>query len=188
METAGETEFLNNRSGTIASSYRKSGLMPSAPETVASHSEAVLYEMTSSGNLILVHNTFSDRATIEMISRRGNTYWCLCPASNLFIEEKLPPVYMLKEAGCDIVIGTDSLASCNNLSILGELIILQEKFPLLSMDELIRWATINGAKALGEIENYGSIEPGKKPGLLLLRDTDLINLKLTQQSSVVRLI
>jgi len=188
METAGEREFLNNHSGAIAISYLKSGLMPPVPETVVSHSDAVLNEMTSSGNLILVHNTFSDRETIEMINKRGNTFWCLCPGSNLFIEDKLPPVYMMKEAGCDIVIGTDSLASGDNLSILGELKILQEKFPLLSLDELIGWATVNGARALGEIENYGSIEPGKKPGLLLLRDTDLINLKLMPQSSISRLI
>lgn len=188
LETDGENEFLKNHSGTIAVSYRKSGLMPPVPETVVSHSEAVLNEITSSGNLILVHNTFSDRETIEIVSKRGNTFWCLCPRSNLFIEDKLPPVYMLKEAGCDIVIGTDSLASGDNLSILGELKILQDKFPLLSLDELIGWATVNGARALGEFENYGSIEPGKKPGLLLLRNTDLINLRLLPESSVARLI
>ena len=188
METEGEREFLINHSGAIAISYRKSGLMPFVPETVTNHSVAILDEITPSGNLILVHNTFSDRETIDLVSKRSNIFWCLCPGSNLFIENKLPPVYMLKEAGCDIVIGTDSLASGDNLSILGELKILQENFPLLSLDELIGWATFNGARALGEIKNYGSIEPGKKPGLLLLRDTDLINLKLLPQSSVVRLI
>lgn len=188
MESDGEKEFLNNHSGTIAASYRKSGLMPPVPETVASHSEAVRDEITSSGNLILVHNTFSDRETVEMVTKRGNTFWCLCPGSNLFIEDILPPVYMLKEAGCDIVIGTDSFASGDNLSILGEIKILQEKFPLLSLDELVGWATLNGARALGETENYGSLRPGKKPGLLLLSNTDLINLRLLPQTSVRRLI
>jgi aminodeoxyfutalosine deaminase len=188
METGGEREFLKTHTGSIADSYRKSGLMPDVPETVTSHAEAVLDEMTSSGNLILVHNTFSDSDTVETVKKRGNTYWCLCPGSNLFIEDKIPPVYMLKEAGCDIVIGTDSLASGNSLSIIGELKILQEKFPLLSLNELISWATFNGARALGETEYYGSIEPGKKPGLLLLHDIDLINLKLQPQSSVKRLI
>lgn len=188
METDGEREFLNNHSGAIAKSYLKSGVMPAVPETVVSHSDAILNEITLSGNLILVHNTFSDRETIELVNKRVNNFWCLCPGSNLFIEDKLPPVYTLKEAGCNIVIGTDSLASGENLSILGELKILQEKFALLSLDELIGWATINGARALGEIENYGSIEPRKKPGLLLLSNTDLINLRLLPGSSVTRLI
>jgi cytosine/adenosine deaminase-related metal-dependent hydrolase len=188
MESSGEREFLKDYSGPIAESYRKSGLMPAFPETAVSHSEAVRNEITSSGNLILVHNTYADGETIERVSQRADTYWCLCPGSNLFIENKLPPVYMLKESGCDIVMGTDSLASGDKLSILGELKILQEKFPLLSLNELIIWATFNGARALGETENYGSIETGKKPGLLLMGDTDLINLKLLPESTVRRLI
>lgn len=188
METEGEKEFLRDHSGTLAASYRKSGLMPAVPETVRSHSDAILNEISSSGNLILVHNTFSDREIIEQVLKRGNTYWCLCPGSNLYIENKLPPVYMLKEAGCDIVTGTDSLASGDKLSILGELKILQENFPLLSLEELIGWATLNGARALGETDNYGSIEPGKKPGLLLLNNTDLVSLRLLPESYVTRLI
>jgi cytosine/adenosine deaminase-related metal-dependent hydrolase len=188
METEGEKEFLRDHSGTLAASYRKSGLMPAVPETVRSHSDAVLYEITPSGNLILVHNTFADTEIIEQVLKRGNTYWCLCPGSNLYIEDKLPPVYMLKEAGCDIVTGTDSLASGDKLSILGELKILQENFPLLSLEDLIGWATLNGARALGETKNYGSIEPGKKPGLLLLNNTDLVSLRLLPESSVTRLI
>ena len=188
MESESEKEFLNSFSGPLADSYRKSGLMPAFPETVASHSEAVINEITTSGNLILVHNTYADSETIERVSQRANTYCCLCPGSNLFIENKLPPVNMLKESGCDIVMGTDSLASGDNLSILGELKILQEAFPLLALEELIMWATFNGARALSETGNFGSIEPGKKPGLLLLRDTDLINRKLLPQSTVTRLI
>ena len=85
---------------------------------------------------------------------------------------------MLSEAGCEIVTGTDSLASSDKLSILSELKILQDNFPRLSLEELIKWATINGARALGETVNFGSIEPGKKPGLLLLSNMDLINLRL----------
>ena len=79
MESRGEREFLSSYSGPIADSYRKSGLMPAFPDSAASHSEAVMNEITSSGNLILVHNTFADRETMEMVNKRTNTYWCLCP-------------------------------------------------------------------------------------------------------------
>jgi cytosine/adenosine deaminase-related metal-dependent hydrolase len=53
---------------------------------------------------------------------------------------------------------------------------------------MVRWATINGAKALQEEEWFGSIEAGKKPGLLLLENVDLQNMKLLPESSVRRLI
>jgi cytosine/adenosine deaminase-related metal-dependent hydrolase len=53
---------------------------------------------------------------------------------------------------------------------------------------MVRWATINGSKALQEEEWSGSIEAGKKPGLLLLENIDLRNMKLLPESSVRRLI
>ena len=39
--------------------------------------------------------------------------------------------------------------------------------------ELIRWATINGAHALGFERNLGSIEVGKTPGLVAIEGFDL---------------
>jgi cytosine/adenosine deaminase-related metal-dependent hydrolase len=47
---------------------------------------------------------------------------------------------------------------------------------------------LNGAKALGEEEQFGRIETGRKPGLLLLQDVDLQNMKLLPGSFVTRLI
>ena len=188
METEGEKEFLSKKSGAIAQSYVSSGLMPENPQTVNSHEDAVLNEITASGNLILVHNTFSDRAAIDSVNNRGNTDWCLCPGSNIYIENRLPPVNILRNAGCEIVTGTDSLASNDKLSILDELKLLQDNFPFISLGELIKWATINGASALGETDTYGVIEAGKKPGLLLLKDIDLVNLRLKPETTVTRLI
>ena len=92
------------------------------------------------------------------------------------------------EEGCEIVIGTDSLASNNKLSILEEIKTLQLNFPLVPIENLVLWSTYNGAKALGEQERYGKIERGKKPGLILLQDVDLINMKLLPESFASRLI
>ena len=95
---------------------------------------------------------------------------------------------MLLEEGCDLVIGTDSLASTTRLSILEELKTIQNNFPAIPLEELIRWATLNGARALNEVNLFGSIEPEKRPGLLLLQNIDLINMKLLPETSVTRLI
>ena len=51
-------------------SYIQSGLIPSGIETVKSHADAVLNEITSDGNLILVHNTFADRETIRKVKSK----------------------------------------------------------------------------------------------------------------------
>ena len=176
METAGENAL-----------FRRTGF-PTRLETVINHADAVLNEITTSGNLILVHNTFADRETIKTVMIRKNLFWCLCPNSNNYIEKTIPPVNLLLEEGCVIVIGTDSLASNPKLDILSELITLQLNFPSLSIEDLVYWATLNGAKALGEEDRFGKIEPGKNPGLLLLQNVDLQNMKLLPESFVTRLV
>jgi cytosine/adenosine deaminase-related metal-dependent hydrolase len=100
----------------------------------------------------------------------------------------MPPVDILAEEGCNIVIGTDSLSSNNSLSMIDELRTIQKYFPTFSLETMISWATINGARALGEESQFGSIEPGKKPGLVLLKNADLVNKKLLPGTTARRLI
>ena len=111
-------------------SYRESELIPEVLETVEDHATAVLDEITPSGNLILVHNTYADRNTIKKVKKRENLFWCLCPNSNLYIEDHVPPVDLLIEEDCRIVTGTDSLAANNRLSILEELKTLHSLLPV----------------------------------------------------------
>lgn len=188
MESAGEKELLENQSGELMTSYLNSGLLSSIPETAGSHTDVILNEITHSGNLILVHNTLADRNTVKAVIQREKTFWCLCLNSNLYIGNKIAPVDMLLEEGCDLVIGTDSLASNSRLSILEELKTLQNKFPALTLEEMIRWATLNGARALNEMSSFGTIEIEKRPGLLLLQNIDIIDMKLLPETSVTRLI
>jgi len=188
METDDEKTFLSEHKGPILESYQSSGLALSGIETVKDHSQVVLEEITPAGNLILVHNTFADRDTIRKIKVRTNLYWCVCPNSNIYIENAFPPVDLLVEEKCEIVIGTDSLASNQSLSILEEMKALHEHFPSIAFEELIRWGTINGAKALGEEGSFGKIETGKNQGLLLIQDADLINLKLIPETTITRLV
>lgn len=188
MESESEIRFLRSNDGGLADSFRASGLMPSEPDLPGSHLSAIREGITGTGNLILVHNTFADEATITEVNKRGNTFWALCPRSNLFIENTLPPVELLRSQKCNIIIGTDSLSSNHSLSILEEMKVLQNNFPAVSLSEIMAWGTANGARALGKDDIYGSIEAGKKPGLLLIENLDLHNLKLIKESRVRRLI
>jgi cytosine/adenosine deaminase-related metal-dependent hydrolase len=188
METEGEKVFLSSHSGPLLEIFSESGMLTSSLETPGSHARLALEEISPSGNLILVHNTFADRETINAVNERGKVFWCLCPNSNLYIENRIPPVGMMAAEGCEIVIGTDSLASNTRLSIIEELKTIQKNFPALSVEDLVKWSTFNGAKALGELERFGTIETGKNPGLLLLQNVDLVNMKLKEDTFVIRLI
>ena len=134
---------------------------------------------------LLVHNTYAGMEDIKQANDHfSNLYWILCPNSNLFIEGKIPDINLFVERSQRLAIGTDSLASNHKLSVLDELITLQKHFPDTSLEDLILWATLNGAKALKADQLAGSFEPGKRPGVNLLYDLDLPKWKLTENTKV----
>ena len=84
----------------------------------------------------------------------------------------------------NVTLGTDSLASNSTLSILEEMKVIVKSFGGISFDELLKWGTLNGAKALQTEDRFGSIEKGKIPGLNLISDFDFENMQLTEKSKV----
>jgi cytosine/adenosine deaminase-related metal-dependent hydrolase len=68
------------------------------------------------------------------------------------------------------VIGTDSYASNWSLSVLDELKTIQQHHPEIPLEEMLGWATLNGARALQMDKHLGSFEKGKKPGVVLIKD------------------
>lgn len=116
---------------------------------------------------LFVHNTCSTREDIQYAhSYLKEVYWCLCPNANLYIENKLPDIDMLISEGANICIGTDSLSSNHQLCVLSELYSIKKHFPHLDWEMLFVWATANGAAALQMQETAGTIEVGKKPGIV----------------------
>lgn len=188
LESESERTFLESKTGPIMDSYKGFGILTKDIRPVESHLQAILKKMTRNGSLLLVHNTFVTREEIKSLKSRTNLFWCICPRSNLYIEMTLPPVNLMIEENCQIVIGTDSKGSNKSLSILDEMKTIQTNFPMVTIEMLIKWATLNGAMALGEDSWAGSIEPGKKPGLVLISDFDFENHRLLKTSIAKRLI
>lgn len=129
----------------------------------------MLEKLDHTKHLILVHNTVTNLSDVKNAKKFSkDLFWCLCPNANLYIENKLPDINMLKEQNCKIVLGTDSLASNDSLSIWSELCTIKKHFPYLKWSELLRWSTIHGAEALQMNHMLGSFEKGKKPGIIHL--------------------
>ena len=170
MESKAESEYFLKGTGSIAERFKKWGLelplfIPTRQRPLASIGSF----LAQSERILLIHNTFIEKEDIEFAKANfKNTYYGLCPNANLYIENELPDVETLQKLNIDICLGTDSFASNNSLSILEEMRTIQNNFDV-SLEELIKWATINGAKALGMEKTLGSIEVGKKPGLVLLK-------------------
>ena len=188
MESRQETDLLKYAGGGLMESYGAMGISPGLLyDRVPDHVTGIRDYISPGGNLILVHNTYAGENEINEAGKRDNSFFCLCPGSNLYIENTLPPVKTLMQLGADIVLGTDSLASNKRLDILGEMKIISSNFPDIGLEEIVRWATVNGARALNIENDYGTIEKGKRPGLVLIENADLPDFRLVEMSRAVRL-
>ncbi len=193
QESEGEAEFFISGTGAIAAHISENlGIDISHwKPTGLSSLVSVLKYLPAKNPLLLVHNTFTKQNDIDVLLQqrtRENTFFVLCPNSNLYIENKLPPIELFRQNKLQICLGTDSLASNHQLSVLAEMIILQKYFPEVQLAELVNWACLNGAKALQVEHIFGSLEIGKKPGVNLISGIDFKNMKLTEKSKVKRLI
>ena len=153
--------------------------------------ESVIHWLPKENKLLLVHNIRTSQKDIDLVAKTrslNKTWFVLCPDSNLYIEDRLPDIELFRKNKLQICIGTDSLSSNRQLSMLEEMKTIQTHFPEIPLVEIVTWATRNGAEAL-EMNNWaGTIEPGKKSGINLISGMDLQHLQLLPHSKVKRLI
>ena len=148
--------------------------------------ERVVESVPKGRKVMLVHGC---KATPIDIMTLDNHFdipptWVICPESNRYISGSKPPVELFRMMGLQVAIGSDSLASARNLSMMTNMRILDN----IPIKELLCWATINGAKALGLEQELGSIEVGKRPGLVQLFGVDFEHMHLTEESFFQRIL
>lgn len=183
QETVAENELFQTGSGDFAELFANLNIAQSAAHNSKQNSiQYHLPRLPKTVNTLLVHNTFTNQSDLSFAkTEHQRVFFCLCPNANLYIENDLPNVPLLVEEGLKITLGTDSLGSNRQLSILAEMKVLQDHFKI-SFDRLLSWATINGAEFLGIAGQYGSITPGKTPGLVHI---DLEPSKIIKENSVI---
>lgn len=187
QETKFEDEFFLQGTGDFQRMYELMKMDNSHHRpTRKSSLQSYFQKLSSAKNIILVHNTFTKEADVDFAKRQWpvkndepsatqlqtpnpqpRTFFCLCVNANLYIEDVLPPIEMLREKGCNIVLGTDSLASNRSLNLVDEIKTIRRIFPQIPLEEILGWATINGAKALGMDGFLGRFEKGTRPGVVL---------------------
>ena len=188
QECEDENKFYRYKLGSFNELYAHFGIDISYFKPQARNSlQSVIPLFTNKQDILMVHNTCTNLKDIYFIKRFDRKiHWCFCPNANLYIEGNLPKVELFLNQGFNITLGTDSLASNSKLCILSEMHTLQKKFPALSTERLLKWATLNGATYLGIDQEKGSLEPGKTPGLNLISGLD--DLRITAYTKVKRLI
>jgi len=125
-----------------------------------------------------VHLDAADRALIGAstdASGRPHVTVAHCPGSNLKLASGALPWQVYRDAGVPLGLGTDGCSSSNDLDLWATMRQAALLARLVSGDptaapahEVIRAATIDGARALGIDDLVGSLEVGKRADLVLL--------------------
>jgi 5-methylthioadenosine/S-adenosylhomocysteine deaminase len=117
--------------------------------------------------LIAIHAVHLNEEEIGWLASHG-CHVAHCPSSNLKLASGFAPVASLLAAGVNVGIGTDGAASNNRLDMLGELRLAALLGKAVAADpaalpahQVLRMATLNGARALGLEALIGSLEVGK---------------------------
>ena len=168
QECSDENNLFLHGGGSLYRLFIQRGLNP-PPSTGKTAVHSLLPLIDKDMRVLLVHNVATDEEDYEAAMQTcPHIVWVLCPKANLYIGNALPPVEMLLRKGAAIALGTDSLASNTQLSMIEEMKCLQREFPALSFKNILEWATLGGAKALNMDKELGSIAVGKRPGLVLI--------------------
>jgi len=117
-------------------------------------------------NTILVHCVHLTEDDLKILKKRKPTI-CLCPRSNLYTGAGMPKLPELLACGLRVVLGTDSLASVDRLSIFEEIRTLHTFYPEIPPSELLLMATEIGAQALG-FSGACVLEEGAVPDFLVI--------------------
>jgi cytosine/adenosine deaminase-related metal-dependent hydrolase len=193
QESAGEKELFENKSGPLHEMLASTGTDLSwIKDGHKSSLRTVLPMLNKCKKIQFVHNTYTPSRDLEWLRSQyshllSHIYFATCPNANLYIENKLPDYNAFIALGAKMTIGTDSYASNWSLSILDEIKTIHKHFPDIPLEKLFTWATHNGAEFLGIEKNFGSLEKGKAPGLIFIKDCDVENLRLKENSTVERL-
>jgi cytosine/adenosine deaminase-related metal-dependent hydrolase len=188
QESAEEEALFRRGDGALHALFSSMGLSPPRPTGLPSV-HRLLPLLRPDTRLLLVHNTVTSAADYEAVqAATRHVSWVLCPTSNRHITGLLPPADLFFSKGAQVAIGTDSLASNTRLSVLKELKTLERHFPQIPLDTLLQWATYGGAQALRKEHELGLLAPGRRPGLLLMENVDLLRLRLTPDATAKRLV
>lgn len=118
--------------------------------------------------LLAVHGTHFDEGELARLASAGATL-VTCPRSNRWTGAGTPPIERFYASGVRVAIGTDSLASVEDLNLFAEAAAVRRLAPGVPASRILASATIHGAAALGFENEYGSIEPGKRADLIAVR-------------------
>ncbi|HEY1376011.1 MAG TPA: amidohydrolase family protein, partial [Gemmataceae bacterium] len=154
-EWAAEADLLRDQTGALVPFLHELGVWD--PSGLVRSWEQVVNLASGPFPALFIHCNYLP-AEIQISTNVSVVY---CPRTHAAFGHPPHPFRQFLARGVRVALGTDSLASNPDLSILAEARFVRSRHRDLSGDTLLRLATLSGAEALGWADETGSLEPGK---------------------------
>ena len=118
-------------------------------------------------NWIVAHLNELTESDFELLETSKRKFHVVhSPRSHAYFAHSRFPFEKLRALGFNICLGTDSLASNENLSLFAEMRAFQRSEPGISPDQILEMVTVNAALALHQENALGRIRPGFQADLV----------------------
>jgi cytosine/adenosine deaminase-related metal-dependent hydrolase len=161
-ESRDELELLHHRRGPFVSFLKELGVWDA--DGLAPSPAFIMKVCNQHIPKLFVHGNYL--APSARIPRNSTIIYC--PRTHAAFGHPPHPFREFLARGVRVALGTDSLASNPDLSVLAEVRYLHDRFPDVPGDVLLRMATLSGAEALGWADETGSLEAGKSADLVVV--------------------
>ena len=174
-ESAEEVELLEKGSGPWRSMLELIGLWRDDWAIPACDPVAYLerHGVIDSRTLVVHGVQFSD-AALDRLAAIGATL-VTCPRSNQWVGVGYPPIERFYKSGVNVAVGTDSLASVEDLNLFSELKTMRWLAPNVPARKMLESATLVGARALGLDHALGSLTPGKRADMIAVALPEVVD-------------
>ncbi len=153
-ETRAESELLQHRRGPFVEFLTELGAW--APAGLVASQEELIHLCRAHAQALLVHANYVDPAGLGDLDTV-----VYCPRTHAAFGHDPYPLQAFLARNVRVGLGTDSLASNPDLSLLEEARFVCRRYPDIDPSVVLRLATLAGAEALGFGDLTGSLTPGK---------------------------
>jgi cytosine/adenosine deaminase-related metal-dependent hydrolase len=153
----------------------------------------VLQALAEAPRVLVIHGNYLDTPALDFLSRQSHMSLVYCPRTHAYFGHPRYPLVEAMAAGINVAMGTDSRASNPDLSLLREAQTIAAAFPEIRAEDVLRMATVNGARALGQENRSGVLLPGATTRFIAIRipmsaDSDPYAAVLSRESTIAQVL
>ena len=177
-ETLEEIELLRYHTGSFLEMMRRAD-PDYDPKSVLLGKRPMDYLqlLSAAPKSFIIHGNYLDEEELRFLAVHRETMSVVyCPRSHAYFQHKTYPLQKMLDFGVRVLLGTDSLASTPDLSLIAEMEFVQYRYPALLPEIIYRLGTVEGATAFDLLqEGLGTIQSGSPARFAIANGQDSIS-------------